>query len=177
MDFRSTTSQDSGFGQAFLERIMEYISYNFVPEDIFEGDRLEQWAKTNGFGMSCTTCFVPEPNHIADVSKMVCHEPTPMSCRRDINVGSAIDGMDGGGKEINTKVLISEPDGSKKVVELSRSNYDALVKNIDGMDATVRDFRIVQKLGVGRYVVGGDLSVTTIRHVTHTDLIIEEREA
>lgn len=49
MNYRSTSSQDADFGHAFLERIMEFISYNFDPEDIFDGDRLEQWAVTNGF--------------------------------------------------------------------------------------------------------------------------------
>lgn len=45
----TTTAEDNAFGREFFEQILEYVSDNFQPEDVFDVDVLEQWAKDNGY--------------------------------------------------------------------------------------------------------------------------------
>lgn len=47
---RNTTGfEDNKFGQEFLGQILDYIANNFEPEEVFDVDVLEQWAKDNGY--------------------------------------------------------------------------------------------------------------------------------
>ena len=46
---RTTSGDEQAFGSTFLDQIIEYISDNFEPEDIFDEDVLRQWAKDNGY--------------------------------------------------------------------------------------------------------------------------------
>jgi hypothetical protein len=45
----TTTAEDNAFGCEFLEQVLEYVSDNFEPEDVFDVAILEQWAKDNGY--------------------------------------------------------------------------------------------------------------------------------
>lgn len=45
----TTTAEDNAFGREFLDQILEYVSANFSPDDVFDEDVLAQWAKDNGY--------------------------------------------------------------------------------------------------------------------------------
>ena len=45
----TSTFEDKEFGQEFLSQILDYIADNFEPEEVFDEDALQQWAKDNGY--------------------------------------------------------------------------------------------------------------------------------
>ena len=45
----TTQKQDVNFGLEFLEPIVEWISTNLEPQDIFDDKQLGDWAKANDY--------------------------------------------------------------------------------------------------------------------------------
>lgn len=45
----TTTYQDNKFGLDFLEHIVEWISENMKPEEVFDDTDLRRWAESNDF--------------------------------------------------------------------------------------------------------------------------------
>lgn len=49
MKRRTNASEDQDFGAAFQEDVIDYISKNFTPEDVFSREVLVEWATDNDF--------------------------------------------------------------------------------------------------------------------------------
>ena len=45
----TTLAEDKEFGSYFLDKIVEWITSNMNPEDVFSYGELEEWALDNGF--------------------------------------------------------------------------------------------------------------------------------
>lgn len=45
----TTSQQDRDFGAEFFAQILNYISDNISPDDVFSQSELEEWARSNGF--------------------------------------------------------------------------------------------------------------------------------
>ena len=45
----TTTRQDDRFGQRFLQDIVEWVSKNFIPGQVFSENELDDWATDNGY--------------------------------------------------------------------------------------------------------------------------------
>ena len=45
----TTNKQDADFGMKFADQVVEWVSANMDPEDVFGLTRLERWAVANGF--------------------------------------------------------------------------------------------------------------------------------
>jgi len=44
-----TAYEDKKFGAEFLDQIVEWISDNLEPEDVFSAEQLQEWARDNGY--------------------------------------------------------------------------------------------------------------------------------
>jgi len=49
MAFHSVVDRNLRFSNDFLYPIIEFIAENFKPEDVFDSDDLEDWARDNDF--------------------------------------------------------------------------------------------------------------------------------